>query len=170
VTGLNLAPRAELRVQPEKGVTCEDRFVRSQVLDLAHARITVGGECMRMAGVFSISAEGDKLRAAWVHVASPMSPVLQSVLPSNVPIDMLQGNLALLPTSASPSKAPADKPHDKLALVLRGSGFTEDSTVFGGYFPAGGLRQRLVNLDTAYVSPTELRAHSNRGYGNDSIS
>src|SRR5258708_22621534 len=75
--------------------------------------------------------------AASVHVASRPSPVLLRVSPSHIPENMRQ---------------------DQLKLVLRGSGFTEESAVYAGYNPdAGDYSTDQLSLETEYVSPTELR-------------
>jgi hypothetical protein len=149
VTGFDLTPKAKFDVHSEKGARCENRSVHAEVLDLSHARITVGGECLAKAGVLFISSDDDKEHAVWVHVASPTSPVLLSV---------------------SPSEAPADMPQDQLELVVRGSGFTKDSTVYAGYLPtAGSYEMPQLPLDTEYVSPTELRTSVDSAYGNDAL-
>jgi hypothetical protein len=69
--------------------------------------------------------------------------------------------------SVSPSTLPPDLPQDKLELVVRGSGFKKDSSLFAGYLPGFGLEQPQVPLDTDYISPTELRASVDPAYGND---
>ena len=149
VFGADLTPQATFKVHAEKGAWCENHFVHSEVLDLSHARITVDGQCLRRPGFLYVSPDEDKDHSAWIHVAGPKSPVLRSV---------------------SPAKLPADLPQDQLVLVLRGSGFTPQSQVYTGLLPtANTLTQSQLPLDTEYVSPTELRAHVDSGYGNDPV-
>jgi hypothetical protein len=149
VTGLDLTPETVFHIHSDTGARCKDLFVRAEASDLAHARIIVSGECLRAPGILYLSPDNDKMAAAWIHVASATSPVLRSV---------------------SPSRVPAVLPQDQLTLVLRGRGFTRDSRVYAGFLPTSGAWETpQLPLDTEYVSPTELRAHIDPGYGNDPV-
>jgi hypothetical protein len=149
VTGLDLTPQTVFHFHSEKNAACKSTFIRTDTLDLAHARIIVAGECLRTPGIFYLAPDDDQQAAAWVHVASPASPVLRSV---------------------SPARVPAGLPQDQLTLVLRGSGFTQDSRIFAGYLPtANTLYTPQLPLETEYISPRELRAHVDAGYGNDPL-
>ncbi len=138
VIGADLSPLAKFQVEPTEGARCGNRSVHAQVLDLAHARITLAAECLQKPGILYVSTDGAKENSAVFHVASRESPVLGSV---------------------SPATLPEDLPQNKLTLVLNGRGFTESSTVYTGYFPdnPGNYMGDQLELATEYVSPTELR-------------
>ncbi len=137
VTGGDLGPGTKFQVQAPRGGRCDNRSMHAEVLDFAHARVTVAADCLVRPGILLVSADGDGERAASVHVASRTSPVLLRVSPSHIPENMRQ---------------------DQLRLVLRGSGFTEESAVYAGYNPdAGDYSTDQLSLETEYVSPTELR-------------
>jgi hypothetical protein len=136
VTGEDLGALTKFHVQLSKGARCGDKSLHTELLDLAHARVTLGAECLQTPGILSVSTDGVQENSVLVHVVGRKSPVLRSVSPATLPADLLQA---------------------KLTLTLYGSGFTESSTVYAGYFPdAGGYDQ--LSLETEYVSPTELRA------------
>ena len=139
VTGLDLSPSTKFHIDTSRGGRCNQQSLHTQVLDLAHARITLGADCLQKAGIFLVTTEDYPDQGATIHVASRTSPELSSVSPSSLPDDLRQ---------------------DKLRLVLRGRGFTEDSIVYAGYNPdAGDYQTDQVWLITEYVSSTELRAH-----------
>lgn len=141
VTGEDLGPGTKFQVQTPRGGRCDNRSLHGEVLDFAHARVTVAADCLVRPGILLVSADGDEERAVSVHVASRTSPVLLRVSPSHIPENMRQ---------------------DQLKLVLRGSGFTEESTVYAGYNPnAGDYTTDQLSLETEYVSPTELRVRAN---------
>lgn len=136
VTGQDLGPGTKFQVQTPRGGRCDSRSMHAEVLDFAHARITVAADCLVRPGILLVSADGDEERAASVHVASRTSPVLFRVSPSDIPENMRQ---------------------DQLRLVLRGSGFTEESTVYAGYNPdALDHMTDQLSLGTEYISPTEM--------------
>jgi len=137
VTGMDLAALTKFHVQPPKGARCSDKSVHAKISDFAHARVTLGAECLQVPGILSVSTDGAPENSVLVHVVGHKSPVLRSVSPASLPEDMRQS---------------------KLALVLHGSGFTESSTVYAGYAPdAGDYTTDQLSLETEYVSPTELR-------------
>lgn len=139
VTGLDLSPGTKFHVDTSQGGRCNQQSLHAQVMDLAHARITLGADCLQKAGILLVTTEGGLDEAATVHVASRTSPKLSSVSPSSLPDDLRQ---------------------DKLRLVLRGRGFNEDSVVYAGYYPdAGDYQTDQIWLETEYVSSTELRVH-----------
>jgi hypothetical protein len=137
VTGEDLGPGTKFQVQAPRGGRCDNRSMHAEVLDFAHARVTMAADCLVRPGILLVSADGDEERTASVHVASRTSPVLLRVSPSHIPENMRQ---------------------DQLRLVVRGSGFTEESTVYAGYNP-DALNQMTdqLSLGTEYISPTELR-------------
>jgi hypothetical protein len=143
VTGSDLTRDTTFIVDAAQGASCSTASLRFTVQDLAHARMTLSGDCLQKPGVVSIyPAEGGHNFDAplWVVVASSASPVLHSVSPK---VDR--------------SHFPQEK---LLELTVRGRGFTKESTISTGYFPvAGGLFSGYqMRLDVEYVSPTELRA------------
>lgn len=141
VTGDDLGPRTKFQVEAPRGGRCNNRFVHVEVRDFAHARVTVAADCLMKPGILLVSAGEDEERAASVYVASRTSPVLRRVSPSKIPDTMRQ---------------------DQLRLVLRGSGFTEESTVYAGYNPdAGNYMTDQLSLETEYVSSNELRIRVN---------
>lgn len=138
VTGQDLSPSATFHVDTSRGGRCDNRSLEGEVLDLAHARITLGADCLEKAGILLITAEEGSQDGAVVHVASRNSPILASVSPTTIPDDVRQ---------------------DKLKLVLRGHRFTKELTIYAGYYPdAGDYSTDQVYLQTDYISPTELRA------------
>jgi hypothetical protein len=137
VTGEDLGPGTKFQVQAPRGGRCDNRSMHAEVLDFAHARVSVAADCLVRPGILLVSADGDEERAASVHVASRTSPVLLRVSPSHIPENMCQ---------------------DQLRLVLRGSGFTEESAVYAGYNPDSlDHMTDQLSLGTEYISPTELR-------------
>jgi hypothetical protein len=137
VTGDDLGPGTRFQVHAPRGGRCDNRSMHAEVLDFAHARVTLAADCLLRPGILLVSADGDEERAASVHVASRTSPVLLRVSPSHIPENMRQ---------------------DQLRLVLRGTGFTEESRIYAGYNPdAGDYSTDQLSLETEYVSPTELR-------------
>jgi hypothetical protein len=137
VTGGDLGPRTKFQVRAPRGGRCDNQSMHAEVLDFAHARVTVAADCLVRPGILLVSTDGDEERAASVHVASRTSPVLLRVSPSHIPENMRQ---------------------DQLRLVLRGAGFNEESIVYAGYNPdAGDYSTDQLSLETEYVSPTELR-------------
>src|SRR5260370_28167020 len=113
--------------------------MRGEVLDFAHAGVTVAAECLVRQGILLVSADDDGERAASVHVASRTSPVLLRVSPSHIPENMRQ---------------------DQLRLVLRGSGFTEESAVYAGYNPDAG-DYSTDQLSRSEEHTSELQSHLN---------
>jgi hypothetical protein len=151
VTGEDFGPGTKFQVQAPRGGRCDNRSLHAEVQDFAHARVTVAADCLVRPGILFVSADGDEERAASVHVAGRTSPALLRVSPSHIPENLRQ---------------------DQLRLVLRGSGFTEDSTVYAGYNPdAGDYSTDQLSLETEYVSPTELRVrvYANQA-GDDTVS
>jgi hypothetical protein len=147
VTGEDLGPGTKFQVQAPRGGRCYNRSMLAEVLDFAHARVTLAAACLMRPGILLVSTDGDEERAASVHVASRTSPVLLRVSPSNIPENMRQ---------------------DQLTLVLRGSGFTEESTVYAGYNPgAWDYSTDQLLLETEYISPTELRVRVNTSQAED---
>jgi hypothetical protein len=147
VTGQDLGPRTKFQVQAPRGGRCNNRSVHGEVLDFAHARVTVAAGCLVRPGILLVSAGEGEERAASIYVASRTSPVLRRVTPSKIPDTMRQ---------------------DQLRLVLRGSGFTEESTVYAGYNPdAGNYMTDQLSLETEYVSTTELRVRVNTPQAED---
>jgi len=144
VTGTDLAPGTKLHVFSEKDAQCKDEFVRTEVLDLSHAKVTIARECFRQSGLLYLSATSDtkpfNSDNVWIDVASRTSPKLKSV--SSAPIDEKQRL-------------------KQLSFVVRGSNFKRDSSVVANYMPIAGINGPQVFLDTKYVSPTELRASVN---------
>ncbi|MGO9086081.1 MAG: hypothetical protein ACLP6G_11220 [Terriglobales bacterium] len=139
VTGKDLSPSVKFRIDTSRSDRCKQQSLHARVLDLAHARITLGADCLQKAGIFLITTEGFTLEGATLHVASRTSPQLNLVTPSSLPDDFRQ---------------------DKLKLVLRGRGFTKDSVVYAGYNPdANDFQKDQLWPDTEYVSSTELRVH-----------
>lgn len=145
-TGRDLHRSATFHTVAKEGATCPNTDLTSKVLDMGHARITLGSQCLRDTGTVMIlgtdESEADAFvngtGAVWVRVASRKSPVLQSV---------------------SPSTLPADTPEDDLDLTLLGSGFTPNSKIYAGLLPnAVWVDPQALSLNTEYVSPTELRA------------
>ena len=154
VTGSNLTSKATFHVFSEKAAKCEDRFIHARTLDLAHAEVTVDRECLQEPGILFVSAS-DKPASydtdrVWIHVAVRNSPEL---------------------TSVSPMQVRENLPPAKLKLVLRGTNFTKDSTVDADYNPDGLDYNEVsqLNLDTEYVSATELRATVHTDIGDDSL-
>jgi len=138
VTGSDLSPLTRFHVQPSKGARCGDQSVHAQVLNFAHARVTLAAACLRTPGILAVSTDGDQEHSVLFHVVGRKSPVLQSVSPAALPENMRQS---------------------KLTLLLRGRGFTQSSTVYTGYSPdsPGNYMGDQLELSTEYVSPTELR-------------
>jgi hypothetical protein len=113
--------------------------MHARVLDLAHARITLGSDCLKQPGLLLITTSNYTDDGATVHVASRASPKLDSVSPSSVPDDLRE---------------------DQLRLLLRGRGFTKDSIVQAGYDPDGDdFQTSQLLLTTEYISSTELHVH-----------
>jgi hypothetical protein len=147
VMGLDLSPNTKFRIDTSGGGRCSPQSLHAHVLDLAHARITLGHDCLRSPGILVITTSFDADYGATVHVASKMSPRLDSVSPSSLPDDLRQ---------------------DKLRLVLRGRGFTKDSVVYAGYDPdANDFQKVQLWPETEFVSPTELRVHVDPVDGKD---
>jgi hypothetical protein len=139
VAGQDLGPGTKFQVQAPRGGRCDNRSMHAEVLDFAHARVTLAADCLMRPGILLVSADGGEERAVSVHVASRTSPVLLRVSPSHIPENMRQ---------------------DQLRLVLRGGGFTEETTVYAGYNPdALDHMTDQLSLATDYISPTELRVH-----------
>jgi len=144
--GEDLGPNTTFRVTSHCG-RCSQQNMQARVLDLAHARITVGSACLQRPGILLVTTSNYTGDGATVHVASRASPKLDSVLPSSLPDDVKE---------------------DKLRLVLRGHGFTKDSVVHAGYDPDGDdFQTSQLMLETEYVSPTELRAHVDMVHSTD---
>ena len=137
VTGQDLSEGAKLHIDTLRGGRCDSRSVTAQVLDLAHARVTLGPDCLQRAGILLVTAEEGSQAGATVHVASGSGPILSSVSPATIPEGIRQ---------------------DKLKLVLRGHRFTQESKVYAGYNPdAGDYSTDQLFFQTDYISPTELR-------------
>lgn len=137
VAGVDLSPNTKFRVDDSRGGRCNQQSLHARVLDLAHARITLGADCLQKAGILLVTTEGDPDEGATIHLASKTGPTLSSVSPSSLPDDLRQ---------------------DKLRLVLRGRGFTKDSEVYAGYYPdAGDYQTDQLWPEAEYVSSTELR-------------
>lgn len=135
--GRDLGPSTKFQIDGSGGGRCRLGSLHVRVQNLAHATITLDGDCLQKAGIFRITTENDNEYGVKVHVASRTSPVLQSVSPSSLPDDLLQNDMK---------------------LVVRGHGFTENSKVFAGYDPDANDFQRVqLWLETEYVSPTKLR-------------
>ena len=141
VTGTDLAPGAKMHIFSDKSGKCTDDFVHTQVIDLAHARVTVLGECFREPGVLFLSANPEAKNFdsdnVWLHVASRTGPKLKTV------------------ASAPVSEKERDA---QLSLILQGSNFQKDSEVVASYMPSGGIAGSQIPFDTEYISPTKLRA------------
>lgn len=135
VPGADLGPGTKFDVRALRGGSCENRSVHAEVLDLSHARVIVGADCLIKPGILLLSAPGDE-NAVSVYIASQTSPVLRRVSPSNITETLRQ---------------------DQLRLVLRGSGFSKESTVYAVYNPDADYSPGQLFLETEYVSPTELR-------------
>jgi hypothetical protein len=140
VEGHNLSPSMKLHVGTLGGGSCDGHTLHAHVLDLAHAHVTLGADCLRKAGILIITADDvEGSDGAVVHVASRTSPSISSISPSSIPDDVRQ---------------------DKLRLVLHGRGFTKESTVYLGYTPDDNdFQTEQLSLETEYVSPRELRVH-----------
>jgi len=143
VTGKDLAPGTRVHVFSDKGAKCKDDLVSTQVIDLAHARVTISGECFREPGILYLSGDSQAknfdFNNVWIHVASRTSPRLNSVTTSPVPVDEKERL-------------------EQLSLVVRGSHFDKNSEVFAGYMPTGAIQGRQIFFDTEYISPNELHA------------
>jgi len=136
--GEDLGPSTTFRVA-SRGGRCSQQNVQARFLDLAHARITLGSDCLQRPGILLVTTSNYTDEGATIHVASRAGPKLDSVFPSSLRDDLKE---------------------DELRLVLRGRGFTKDFTVQAGYDPDGDDFQTWqLSLETEYVSPTELRAH-----------
>lgn len=153
VTGSDLVSSATFHIYSDTAAQCKDSSVHAEVLDLSHARLTIGSECLRKPGILFISTDAQpktyEWDNVWIHIASKDSPELRFV---------------------SPSQERLDEPRTQVAFVLRGKRFTRKSEVYGGYLPTGGTpaSPQLV-FDTEYVSPTELRATVDASYGNEPL-
>jgi hypothetical protein len=138
--GANLTARTVFHAVAKDGAQCSDRSLSVQVLDLAHATVTLSGDCLRKPGVVYVTTAEDNSddEGSRVYIASRKSPVLSSASPAAISTDLLQ---------------------DKLTIDIRGRGFTKDSTVYAGYQPHAlfGPAQQL-SLETEYLSSTHLRA------------
>ena len=147
VVGGDLSPRTKFHIDTSRGGRCTQQNMRSRVLDLAHARITLGSVCLQRPGILFVTTSNYTDDGATVHVASRASPRLDSVSPSSLPDNLKE---------------------DKLRLVLRGRGFTKGSVVHAGYDPDGDdFQTSQLLLETEYVSPTELRAHVDMVHSKD---
>jgi hypothetical protein len=153
-TGKDFTATTKFHVFTEKNAKCEDRFVHARVIDLAHARFTIDRQCLIQPGILFVSTNGtpdpSDMNRVWIHVASLTGPRLRSV---------------------SPASVRENEPPGQLKLVLRGKNFTKDSTVDADYMP-DGLDYNVVsqlNLETQYVSPTELHARVHVEVGDTSL-
>jgi hypothetical protein len=153
VTGKDLVPQTTFHAFTEKTAKCEDRFIHARVLDLAHARVTINHECLKKAGILFVSTSSNPsydTDKVWIHVAGGNSPSLRSVTPSRVR---------------------EDEPPGQLKLLLSGTHFTRDSQVDADYMPDGLDYNEVsqLNLDTEYISPTELHAWVHTEVGDTSL-
>jgi len=147
VIGQDLGRSTKFRIDASRGGRCRQQSLHVQVLDLAHARITLDPHCLQRPGILLVTTSNDTDDGATVHVASKASPKLDSVSPSSLPDDLRQ---------------------DKMKLILRGRGFTKDSIVYAGYYPdAGDYQTDQLWPETEYVSSTELRVHVDPAHAGD---
>jgi hypothetical protein len=145
--GQDLGQSTKFRMDASRGGRCRQQSFHTQVLDLAHVRITVDPDCLQSPGILSVTTSNDTEDGATVHVASKASPKLDSVSPASLPDDLRQ---------------------DKMKLILRGHGFTKDSIVYAGYYPdAGDYQTDQLWPETEYVSSTELRVHVDPAHAGD---
>jgi hypothetical protein len=137
--GIDLSPNTKFQINTSRGGRCGEQNMHAHVLDLAHARIILGSDCLKQPGLLLITTSNYTDDGATVHVASRASPKLDSVSPSSVPDDLRE---------------------DQLRLLLRGRGFTKDSVVQAGYDPDGDdFQTSQLLLTTEYISSTELQVH-----------
>lgn len=155
VLGADLTNDVTLHVFSDKAAKCGDRFVHTEVLDLAHARVTLDGECLLKPGTLFVSTEtdakpwdtNDKVR---IHVAGRNSPELRSV---------------------SPSQLPGEKPESQLSFVVRGRKFTKSSKVIATYLLTESIGHGPeMHFATEYISPTELHAKADATFTNYPVS
>lgn len=155
VVGADLTDDLELHVFSEKAAKCNDRYVHTDVLDLAHARVTLDSECLLTPGVLFLTTETDpKLyefgSKVWIHVAGRHSPELRSI---------------------SPAQVSGEEPQSQLSFVIRGRHFTRSSQVIADYMPSASIGHGpVMHFATEYISPTELHAKADDTFQNYPVS
>ena len=153
IMGSTLDDRTQFYINDVKGLDCSRRMMQVRVADLAHASVELDPECTRRSGLMSINtlnedSKGFEYDRTWVLVASDHSPVLRSVSPAKIStLDALKN----------------------LRFVLRGRGFTPDSSVFIGGMPdvLPVYVGNIVSSEVEYVSPTELVVTMSTGWAMD---
>jgi hypothetical protein len=156
VLGADLTSDLVLHVFSDNGAQCQDRFLHTTVLDLAHARVTLDRECLLKPGTLFLSTVADAQALdmnskVWVHIAGHNSSELRSV---------------------SPSQLSGEEPESQLSFVVRGRHFTTGSKVIASYMPTVTSigHGPEMHFATEYISPNELHAKADASFSNYPVS